>query len=275
MNCEAVHDRVADHLSGDLPAAEALELREHLEGCGACRGELADLSDLWLRLGLVPDEEPSEELRGRFYAALAEAEAAEHRAAARRRGSSDVAGGGGAAWRWLGALLGPRLAVALPSVLLGLALGLAVSRYGGPGGVSEVAEMRREVDSLSRLVTLSLLQQDSASERLKGVSFGRETAPRDGSVVEALIAAATRDPSVNVRLAAIDALAGVPPAPRVGAQLEASLAEQSSPLVQLAVVEYLFQAQPTRQGELARRLLEEESLDAAVKEYLASAAPEI
>jgi len=94
-------------------------------------------------------------------------------------------------------------------------------------------------------------------------------------VVDALIAAATRDPSINVRLAAIDALAGVRPTPGVGAQLEASLGDQSSPLVQLAVVEYLFRSQPTRQREITRRLLDEGSLDEAVLEYLASEAPQI
>jgi len=266
MNCDGVHKRVADYLAGDLPAAEALELRSHLESCESCRDELGDLSDLWLRLGLVPDEEPSEALRERFYAALAQAEAAE------RRGARS------AWWQSLTSLWGPfqgrRLAIAVPSLALGLALGIAVSLYWAGRG-SQVAEMRREVDSLSRLVTLSLLRQDSASERLQGVSFGRQTAPRDERVVAALIAAATRDPSVNVRLAAIDALAGARPTPGVGAQLEASLGEQSSPLVQLAVVEYLFESQPTQQREITRRLLQQESLDEAVKEYLASGAPQI
>lgn len=267
MNCDGVHKRVADYLAGDLPAAETLELKGHLEGCASCRQELAELSDLWLRLGLVPDEEPSERLRERFYAALGEAAVAESRKVRKPW------------WQSLAELFGPvqmrRLAIAVPSLVLGVGLGLAVGWMGSASGGSQVAAMRQEVDSLSRLVTVSLLQQDSASDRLKGVSFGRTTAARDEGVLEALIAAATRDPSVNVRLAAIDALSGIRQAPRVGDQLEASLGQQRSPLVQMAVVEYLFNSQPTRQHEITRRLLDDDALDEAVKEYLASRAPQI
>jgi hypothetical protein len=267
MNCDGVHKRVADYLGGDLPAAEALELRGHLEGCDVCRSELADLSDLWLRLGLVPDEEPSEQLRERFYAALGEATIAESRKEAKpwRQSLSDL----------FGPIQMRRLAIAVPSLALGVGLGLAAGWMGSSSGSSQVAAMRQEVDSLSRLVTVSLLQQDSASDRLKGVSFGRATAARDEGVLEALIAAATRDPSVNVRLAAIDALSGIRQTPRVGDQLEASLVDQRSPLVQMAVIEYLFNSQPTRQREITRRLLDDDALDEAVKEYLASQTPQI
>jgi anti-sigma factor RsiW len=266
MNCQEIQSRIADALAGELTRSEQREMERHLATCADCTRELGDLNDLWLRLGLLPEEEPSERLRQRFYQGLAayeaeQAESARPRPSLRSRFAE-----------WRGAAQFRRLAVAAPALLFGLALGVTV---GGGWRDSKVDTMREEVDSLSRLVTLSLLQQSSASERLMGVSYGRVTAQRDERVVGALIEAAIHDPSVNVRLAAIDALIGVGPAPRVADRLERSIDEQSSPLVQIAVIDYLLASQPGRQEELRQRLLADEGIDEEVKQYLVSAGSQI
>lgn len=229
--------------------------------------EEESLERLWEALDRLPEERPSPALSQRFYCMLdEEVERAEAAPAPRRRGG----------WRgWLTALV-PRPAVgglgwALPALVLGVAVGALVAGGGGAGNGDraerrEITELRSEVRSLSRLVTLSLLEQDSASERLKGVSYGRAAGPSDGRVLAALLEAAGHDPNVNVRLAAIDALAGVVDRPRVQETLVEAFARQESPLVQIALVDLLVEAPGAR--PLLRRLTGDETIDPTVRDYL-------
>ena len=70
--------------------------------------------------------------------------------------------------------------------------------------------LRSEMLAMNRMVTLSLLQHQSASQRLRAVSLSHRGTP-DTEVVGALLDVINQDDSVNVRLAALDVLAGMLP----------------------------------------------------------------
>ena len=59
---------------------------------------------------------------------------------------------------------------------------------------------------MRQMVALSLMQEQSASERLRGVSWAMPRAVDDTEVLSALLTTVNQDPNVNVRLAAVDAL---------------------------------------------------------------------
>ncbi len=59
---------------------------------------------------------------------------------------------------------------------------------------------------MRQLVALSLMQQQNASDRLRGVNYTYRVEPDDPQVLSALLTTVNHDPSVNVRLAAVDAL---------------------------------------------------------------------
>ena len=124
--------------------------------------------------------------------------------------------------------------------------------------------------SLSQLVTLSLLKQDSASERLRGVSFGRQSGATDERVLAALLETLRRDRDVNVRLAAIDALAPTVGRPLVRDQLLDEMARQPSPMVQIALIDVLLAHD--RAGSLQRLqdLAADPAIDPTVRGYLRS-----
>lgn len=218
--------------------------------------EEESLRRLWDALDRLPEEQPSPALRQRFYRMLDEE-------VARTAGKPPSRG-----WREMLAVLMPQpvrlgVAWALPALVLGVLLGIRVP---GSEPRGEMTELRQEVRSLSRMVTLSLLQQESASERLKGVSYGRSTSPTDERVLSALLAAVKEDPNENVRLAAIDALAGVVERPRVQQTLVDSLPRQESPLVQIALVDLLAEAPGAR--PLLSRVAEDPEIDPTVRDYL-------
>jgi hypothetical protein len=218
------------------------------------------LRRIWEALDRLPEEQPSPSLRNRFYRMLdEEAERAPGKRPVRRSWRD---------WRQIFSTLFPQpvrlgVAWALPALVIGVLMG---ARVPGAETRGEISELRQEVHSLSRVVTLSLLQQESASERLKGVSYGRSTGPTDERVLSALLAAVTEDPNENVRLAAIDALAGVVERPRVQQTLVESLPRQESPMVQIALVDLLAEAPGAR--PLLSHVAGDPEIDPTVRDYL-------
>jgi anti-sigma factor RsiW len=247
MRCDEVGERLVDGWDRTLGEDERAELEEHLAGCPACRDEARQLEALWARLGGIEPaiEVPSQRLRARFYSFLAEEER-RHRAGR----WSDRLG------RRLAALW-PRerqaqMALAAASLVLGVGVGLAGA---GLGTGAEVRALRGELASVSESVGLSLLTHPAATERLRGVSLAGRAAA-DQRVVEALVDVVRSDPNDNVRLAAIEALAQRLDEPGVGPRLLEVLPVQSSPLLQMTLLEVLLPQNGPQVLEVAEPLLE-------------------
>ena len=66
--------------------------------------------------------------------------------------------------------------------------------------------LQQEISSLSTMLAMSMLQKDSASERLSGVAYSRQSDLSNPLLVEQLIALLVRDKSTSVRLAIINSL---------------------------------------------------------------------
>ena len=220
MNCELMHERISARLAGELTAAEREDLEAHLEQCAACSERALELERLWSDLGDVPV--PSERMRTRMNVLIER----ESKIVPRRRFGHVE-----------------RLAPLAATLALGIGLGYV---WGGDGRGEvaelrgEVAELRGEATDLHAAVAASLLGQSSVSARLRGVAYTRDL-DRDGdAVTEALLHTLREDPDVNVRLAAIEAL--VPPLGRSARQdeLVSAVATQSSPLVQLSLIDALL-----------------------------------
>src|SRR6185369_129234 len=56
MNCERIREQIPEALAGRLAKAAREELVEHLEGCGACRTEVAELNAVWRGLEAVKSD---------------------------------------------------------------------------------------------------------------------------------------------------------------------------------------------------------------------------
>jgi hypothetical protein len=259
MKCSELGPRVADYLVGDLDEASRSEIDGHLVGCALCRRELESLSRLWTKLGTLEDEAPSPALEHRFSAMLAgyrEAAVPQRRAA---RGWS-LAG-------WLGTWSPASLALQVGLALLFLTVGMTAGHYVSLGSRpdGDLATMRAEIHTMRRLVALSLLEQQSASERLRGVSYSRLAEP-DAGVTAALLDKLNLDPNINVRLATVDALSKLADQPTVRLGLIESLARQDSPLVQIAVIDLLVQIHERSSTEALRRMVNDSTLNKTVRE---------
>ncbi len=254
MNCETLREQAIDFWRDELGASERETFERHLEECAECAAEHERLSLLWNELGALDDPQavpvPSAQLRSRFYRSLERYQEELERPPVWRRWWDALSSGTTLQPAW-----------SLPTLVMGVALGAAI--MWAVGARNEIDRLSTELADSRRAVSLSLLSHESASERIRGVSWGSR-APGDDRIVEALLASVRSDPNVNVRLAALEALAQQIDTPRVQAGLVETLPRQESPVLQVALAEIL--SERNQGGQVAiEELLERPDLDEQVR----------
>jgi hypothetical protein len=259
MNCEKAREHFADDLAGTLAQGVAAEFRTHLLECRACREEADHLRTTWTSLEDIPEPDPGPEMRARFYQMLD----------AYQQGRREAAESKSNAARWWHLWpQQPALQFALSAGLLcaGLVGGhlATVREQANP----EISQLRGEIHNMRQLVTLSLLQQQSASDRLQGVNWSYRAEQSDTEVLSALLHTVNQDQSVNVRLAAVDALRNFGDSPVARKGLVQALAKQSSPLIQISIVDLLVELREKQAVPALRFLLAGKPLDESVKKHI-------
>ena len=241
---------------GELDEAQASWLRMHLAGCASCSEEMALLSNLWQRLGDLPVPEPSAALRGRWEQTLQALTVPQAR-------QGDAARP--AWWRsfWPA---NPAWQMAIAALCLAVGLGVGLSLHRGDSERNEVAQLREEVASTKEMVAISLLQQQSAVDRLRGVDYSARMPSMEPQVVSALVHAVNLDANVNVRLAAIDALGKVAGNTRVLESFQEALPREDSPMVQAALIDYLVQAHDRNAVGTIQNLVAKPDVNPTVRE---------
>ena len=258
MKCEQIGELLPDYLQGELNAEQNEVVELHLAQCGKCRDEVA----IWKKLATLPVEQPSTELRMRFEAMLhAYQTGRSDRASQTSERGNRVPGW--SFWNWLRTPLG---AVAWSAALLLIGV-FAGNRFAGAQSQgSQIAVLQEQLDRMRQLVVLSMLQQQSASERLQGVSFSQRDTQLDPQVTAALLHTLRYDGSVDVRLAALDALSKHSGQPQVKNGVLDALQEQQSPLVQVALIDQLLEWHDKSAVQPLRNLEQTPNLNPTVKQ---------
>jgi hypothetical protein len=253
MTSEEFRYLIPPYLSGALSPREKSAFEERLAADSELRREVAELEAVWKDMGEIERERPSPFLRARFYRKLNEVSSREARLAK-----------GGFAW-WKPGLAG-LVRQALVAVAL-FALGLFVGREkAGNPAADQMAQLRNQVQDLRQTVALSLMDRQSATSRLEGVSWSMQVNQLDPELRNALVQALNHDPNTNVRLASLDALEKFTRDKDVRQALVNSIRQQDSPLVQIALIDSLVQIQDRGAAGELRKLTEEKGLNAAVQQ---------
>jgi L-fucose mutarotase/ribose pyranase (RbsD/FucU family) len=234
MKCEQTSELLPDYLQGSLSPVEQHNVDAHLAQCADCSEEVA----IWKKLSLLPVEQPSPALRARFEAMLQAFQAGRSNLPVRNSEWRKPA----PSWNlfhWLRSPLGA-MAWSVALLAIGIYAGLHLAGHKEPQS-TELTELRSELASTKQLVVLSMLQQQSASARLEGVSFSTQDQQLNPQVLSALLHTLRYDSSVDVRLAALDALSRHSHQPQVHKGILDSLQQEQSPLVQLALIDLMLE----------------------------------
>ena len=290
MNCERVRERMMEWLDGRIDPATATELKAHIDQCPECQRELAQLRQMVTLLEVPAAVRPSPALRRGVLAAIEAEKSDAHRApvgagrpsyAKASEGRADARGGArppGALSRrpWFGSAWGA-CAATLGSCAL-LAAGFFVGRHTGGGNPSpaasapatqqDIAALKTQMDTVGQLVNFTLQRQQNAStnQRLDGVFSTAALRKPDRSAIDGLIGTVALDPSANVRMSAVQALYAHADQEVVRTAIEISLPREQSPLVQLAMIDFLTAAKDHDARPVLEKISATETADPNVRE---------
>jgi hypothetical protein len=228
-----------------------------LRTCRACAAEVEGLEDTWQALGTIPVDRPdSYAMRARFDAMLAGYQEASGTSAAGQRGvlpyvspmQKRQAGWPPvvryAAW----------MSTAAAVLVLGVAIGRQTAQPEPNPADTQIAVLRDELRTMREMMTISLLQQQSASERLRGVALvDRIDSPGD-QLAATLVETLMHDPNENVRLRTVETLKRFADQDVVRRGAMDAVSRPASPLVQVALIDFLLESYG-RDAATAVRLL--------------------
>lgn len=273
MTCQRIRESFTDALTGSLPATDAAALQAHLDGCTECRREWATLQETLVTLDRLPSAEPAPRVRARFDAMLVQAKREADKTAVR---SNPFGRGMSRLDTFFAALLPGRPAFQAAFTVAVLAAGLligfqlrpatapAVVTAPDPELVREIAALRTEVASMGQLVSASLLQP-SANARLAGVLAATGAGASDEAYLARLLQTLAFDSSTNVRLVALEQLYAHADRERVRAAVLAALPRETSPLVQVAMIDFLAAVREPAASPVLADLARTGTVDEAVR----------
>jgi hypothetical protein len=259
MTCKYSKEKFTGYLTGEISAEEKKKIKDHVAECEECREELESLTEIWTKLGVLKEEQPSPRLRTRFYRMLEDYKASEAEKIQTRGG------------RLISLLknLWPRrpafqFALSLGILVLGFVIGNLWTII--PRQNALTTALVDEVRSMRQSLAVSLIDQELASERLQGINMSYTLVNPDQKLLDKLMSTLNTDPSVNVRLAAVDALYLFHNHPGVKEGLIDSLSQQSSPMVQASLIDLMVSIRERRAVDALKSLLDSEGVNPEIKD---------
>ena len=259
MNCDQYQEDFIDYHDGTLPEERLLEIREHLKTCLDCQRAWAGLQALQTAIDSAPPPEPPDRVRRRFRAMLetqAAAEQSDDIFAPARRGFV----------RWLGSLIpaSPVFQAAAMVVLLGGGIWMGVTMSSRKSD-ADIAEVNKRLDNMTRLMAYTASQTEPASDRVRTVLASAGAADVPAPRVSSLLNALALDSNVNVRLSALEALYPHSGSADVRSGVLAALARETSPIVQVAMIDFLTAAHASEARPLFERISQEPATNDSVR----------
>jgi HEAT repeat protein len=119
----------------------------------------------------------------------------------------------------------------------------------------------------SRKLMMAMLENEqSASQRMTGVSVAFELEKPDDEIVSVLVKTMNEDPNTNVRLAAMEALGKFSTEPTVRRALIHSLSVQKDPVVQIALIQLMVRMKEKGIIHELEKMTKDNSVMKAVKD---------
>lgn len=263
MKCENDKQQLARWINNQMSEAERAAFEVHLSGCADCRMELDTDQQVWDLMGEISIPEPSASLKPRFYAMLETYKKSQEPS---RTAFADIREMFRQLWAVQPAF---RLAYSVVLVVAGLGIGFIINSRDEKQDNQQITALSSQVNEMKEMMMLSLLENPSAAERIRGVSYTSEIEGANQEVTDALLATLNGDPNVNVRLMTLEALAPLAvknPAVREG--LVQSIVQQESPMVQSALADVMLKLQEKRSVQSFRKLLLQKQLNGQIRDKI-------
>ena len=244
-----------DWLDGSLDAATAAAVGEHVASCAECSREAKELKELFVTMQDSPMEAPPPVLRESFDTMLQSelnmlttANIIQEFPSDARSGQFAGSGQSGKTVRL--PFSAPIWRVAAALILLGGGIGIGAALKSRPApeiSTNEtLAALRQEVKEMKEEVMLNMIDDESASQRIKAVSYSEDMPSPNQQVIDVLVNTLNKDKNVNVRLAALYSLQRFSDRRSVRDSLVNSLRNQTEPIIQVVLINLLAEKRDIR-----------------------------
>ena len=157
-----------------------------------------------------------------------------------------------------------QIAASIILVAGGVLVGMQLNNSGS--SKAEIAELKDEMQRIKEGMMLTMLNQESASQRIQAVSYADELQKPNQKVIQALIQTLNTDENLNVRLAAANSISKFLNDPAVVEALVNSLRTQKEPLVQITLITILTDKKEKKAAEPIREIISNEQTLPPVKQ---------
>lgn len=255
-------DLVTAYIEGTITPKQHSRLNDLINGGVIDILEIKELETIYQNMGSLPEPKPGEGMSRGFYQML-EHEKQKQNRADYSRSSENIQ----RRFTYLLSMVWPKQAAfALGIFIAGMVIGNWTTPF--QDYRQQLDRLSGEVSQMREVMMLSLLDNDSVTERLKAVNVSMEMQPADNKVADALLKTLQSDPNVNVRLAAIEALLHHASQPRVREGLVNAISMQKSPVIQAALADAMLMLQEKRSVEKFKKLLDQNDLDRGLRQKL-------
>lgn len=254
MNCKEIIELLPSYIEESLEKSAHDDVVNHLNGCNACKDELEKLLSIESMLSGINEEETPKRIDNEFRALLENEKKSSTLSLTERINQKHIS---------LSSLI--RVAAGLLLLITGGFIGYSLKPLGNSS--NEVSGLKQEIVEMKNLVIFSLIKQESASERIKAVSYIKEISNPDPKMIETLFNTLNTDRNVNVRLAAAQALSKYKDDKEIAKSIVKSLETQTEPLVQIMLINLAVETKGTDVAPELTKLLQRSDLMDEVKVY--------
>lgn len=246
---------IADYLAGNLDDAGKTKVEVLIANGTIDFMEFRELEKLHEDLGSISTPVPRKEMSLKFYAMLEK-----EKQSVKESWFKPVQN---LVWQFIAELTMPRLAYGLVLLIVGGFIGSQLN-----SNDSEIKQLSQQVQDMREMMMVNMLEGASAADRLKAITISSELPSVDSEAVHALLFTLNNDPSINVRVQAIEALKRWAGNERVREGLVKAIAKQQSPIVITELADAMLELKLRNSAPEFRRLIEERDLDFTVQHKL-------
>jgi hypothetical protein len=269
MNDEQIIQAKISFLSGKSQNDLSAEMNDFVAKDSTLEEELNFIEKFWNSTKEVTDELPSSQLSNNFYAMLDQAKSIQQSTqqtnkqtnqraieASKEKNKSTFI-------QLIENLFTAKPVLQFATIMMVFTLGYYLNQPQYNEHDEAMTNLQKQVTTLNSMVALSMIQKSSASERLAGVSYSKQSNVEDETLTMALIELLNSDSSSAVRLAVIDAVYTRGSILNLQDNLLESIPKQSNALVQMGLIRLILE-----KGDVLgkRQVIEMKTLDLLMPE---------
>ena len=181
MKCEVVQPLLMDYHDGDLEEETRNEISSHLQTCPSCSKELSEIRILSKTISENREEKPDEILRINFNSMLQSEIENIHRTNHIRETPLHKI----ISIKWSSPLI--RIAAGVAILIAGIWIGHFITREKKIDTTGQLAELKDEMRDVKEMLMFSMLNGESASQRIKAVNYSSEIQYPNQKVIDAYL----------------------------------------------------------------------------------------